>query len=215
MTASNLFGVVIDQDNYITGTVQSGGQLIGWEFPNAGPAWIFRRSITEFFDAIEVAGALTVKGLVGGTGLALLRWNNVPMTESQLDQLEVQERLLLVPVLPISGLGGDSLMDCRFRALRSLGYLGTTSDMLRPWLQDNGGGAIRQINDMWRTMLIAQGFTPALDYQYNDAWYAFLGDRGFTGSINDREKDFWCIGGGLTSFLVGPAFSDGFSDGFK
>ena len=218
MATSGIAGIVIDQVNFVTGTVSGGlGQLVGWEYPAGGPAWIFRRDITEFFDAVAPGGALEVKGLVGGTGVALLRWNTNPMTPGELDPAETEEGNLLLGSLPASGIAaGRSLMDCRFRALRIQGFQGTTSDMLREWLAVNGAGLpLRHINDMWRDMLIAQGFTPEMEYQYNDAWYAFLGVQGFTrGHINDRELDFWCDGGGFIIPPVDDAFSFGFSDGF-
>jgi hypothetical protein len=48
-----------------------------------------------------------------------------------------------------------TLVDCRFDALRALGYLGTTSDMLILWLQANGGVG-NNVNDLWMSMLQSQ-----------------------------------------------------------
>ncbi len=109
--SSGIYGVIIDQDNYITGTVQPGGSLIGWEYdgtPSDGYCWHFRRDISEFFDATEVAGVLTIKGLETSSGAALIRWNNTPMTDEQLDQVEKDDGLLLTdPIGPATGQAGN------------------------------------------------------------------------------------------------------------
>jgi len=90
-----------------------------------------------------------------------------------------------------------SLIDCRFEKLRSLGYTGTTSDMLVPWLIDEGANPLdgNHISDLWRSMLSSKGFTGHI----NDAWYDYLGSLGHVGSINDREYQFWCSPGIVTS----------------
>jgi hypothetical protein len=92
-----------------------------------------------------------------------------------------------------------TLVDCRFDALRTQGYLGTTSDMLMFWLADNGGvgGAM---NDLWHTMLLSKGFTGAT----TDMWYQYLFNLGYRGHINDMEMAFWCSGG---VFPIGPDFN--------
>lgn len=107
--SSGIYGRRLDQKNYLTGTVQTGGQLIGWEYPPGGSkgayCWSFRRDITEFYSAEEVAGALTVKGLEGGSSVAMLRWNNVPMTNEELDAIEQGEGSILNP--DFYGVGGN------------------------------------------------------------------------------------------------------------
>lgn len=187
-------------------TVTTGGQLIGSEFVNG--AWVFRRDISEFVNASETAGALTITGAPA----VLLRWNAVPMTESELNKAEQEAGLIESGVLnPLATT--YSLNDLRFSALRSQGYLGHTNDMLQDWLADNGAGLpIRQINDMWKDFLIAFGI-PEPTYQYNDARYAFYGALGYTGTLNDREVQFWRNGGVITIGGSG-SFGDAFSIAF-
>jgi hypothetical protein len=200
--SSGIYGVRLDQINYLQGVVQTGGQLIGWEYvANTGSyCWSFRRDISEFYDASEVAGALTIKGLAGGSVVALVRWNNVPMTDEELNAIEQNEGRLLNGI-PNPLASTYSLNDLRRAALLAQGYSGHNNDMVIKWLLDNGADANggQHINDLWRSFLIAQGFTPANEYQYNDAFYAFLGDQGYTnGDRNGREIEFWRDGGVIT-----------------
>ena len=108
--SSGIYSVRLDQDNYLEGTVTTGGQLIGWEYvANTGSyCWSFRRDVSEFYDATEVTGALTVKGLAGGSAAAMVRWNNVPMTNAELDAIERKEGLILDPTyIPGAAAGGN------------------------------------------------------------------------------------------------------------
>jgi hypothetical protein len=193
---SGLLGVIIDQENYLTGSVNTGGQLIGWEYPtgviSSAYSWAFRRDISEFYDAQEVAGALTVKGLSTSSGLALLRWNDVPMTEEQLDQAEQDGGRILQGVGGGVGHMADSLVDSRYQALIALGKSGHVNDMLMEWLFDNGATTASTLNDRWMEMLASKGFA---DKQLNDNWYELLGSLGYTGAMNDRELQFWQAGG--------------------
>jgi hypothetical protein len=201
--SSGIFGVVLNQQDYLQGTVVTGGQLIGWEYmaePSSSYCWSFRRSAAEFYDAAEAAGALTIKGLPDNSAAALIRWNNVPMTDEELDQIERDEGRMLNGIAnPLAT--GYSLNDLRRAALLAQGYSGDNNGMVIKWLLDNGADATgpQHINDLWRSFLIFQGFTPALDYQYNDAFYAFLGAQGYTnGDRNGREIEFWRAGGVIT-----------------
>jgi hypothetical protein len=108
--SSGIFSVILDQDNYLQGVVQTGGQLIGWEYIADGGdyCWSFRRSADQFYDADETAGALTIKGLAGNSAAAMIRWNNVPMTDAELNAIEKNEGQLLNDNLnPISGTAGN------------------------------------------------------------------------------------------------------------
>ena len=108
----------------------------------------------------------------------------------------------------------DSLTDVRFQALRALGYTGTVSDMLLPWLQSEGATA-NNIPDAWREMLIGHLPSQAGAYQRSDWWYAYLGSLGFTGNMNDRELAYW-VNVDPTP-IPGPPddFGDGFGPGFS
>jgi hypothetical protein len=191
--------VTLDEINYITMQVTEGGQLIGWEYvPDGGQyCWSFRRDISEFYNATLVTTTLEIRGLPDGSSAALIRWNNVPMTDQELDKIEQDEGRILNGI-PNSNVPdeGMSLVDCRYAALRNQGYDGHVNDMEMLWLVANGADpAIGSLMDRWRSMLLSQGFTPELDYAFNDAWYALLGDQGYTGHMNDRETAFWCAGG--------------------
>jgi hypothetical protein len=97
---SGIYSVRLDQENYLQGVVVTGGQLIGWVFPKTDSGkycWTFLRDASEFYDASEVAGALTIKGKPGGESYAMLRWNNVPMTQEELDSIENEEGQILQP----------------------------------------------------------------------------------------------------------------------
>jgi hypothetical protein len=200
--SSGIFSVILDQDNYLQGVVQTGGQLIGWEYiANTGSyCWSFRRSAAEFYDADETAGALTIKGLAGNSAAAMIRWNNVPMTEEELNKIEQDEGRMLNGI-PNPLATTYSLNDLRRAALLAQGYTGHNNDMVILWLLDNGADATgpQHINDLWRSFLIFQGFTPVSDYDYNDAFYAFLGAQGYlNGDRNGREIEFWRDGGIIT-----------------
>jgi hypothetical protein len=207
---SGLYGIVIDQENYVQGTVTDGGQLIGEE---RDTDWIFRRSTESFYDADDTGGNLVIKGLVDTSDAAMLTYNGVAMTDEELDKVEQDNDRLENGIRnPIEST--YSLNDLRFAALRAQGYLGHTNDMLRYWLADNGAGyPLIQINDMWKAFLVFHGY-PVPTYQYNDAWYQFLGDQGYTqGHINDREVEFW-RNGGVIIFGGSGSFGTAFSDAF-
>lgn len=107
--ASGIFGVILNQENYLQGTVVTGGQLIGWVFPKTEQGsycWTFLRDASEFYDASEVAGALTIKGKPGNESYAMLRWNNVAMTDEELDSIENEEGQILNPSL--TGITGNN-----------------------------------------------------------------------------------------------------------
>lgn len=80
------------------------------------------------------------------------------------------------------------LIDCRFDALRALGYTGSVNDMLYVYWLDQGGTG-NQLNDRWFSALGALGQTEG---SLNDRWYAYLGSLGYEGQINDRETQYWC-----------------------
>ena len=196
-----LHAVRLDEVNYLQGTVQAGAQVVAWEYvaePDSSYCWSFRRDITEFYNATLNGTALEIKGLPGGSSAALIRVNNVPVTEEELNAIEINEGRILngIPTVGVAD-EGKTLVDCRFNSLRNMGYNGQVNDMEMDWLVDNGADpAIGSLNDRWQSMLIFQGFSPEIDYQYNDAWYALLGSRGYTqGHIHDRELAFWCAGG--------------------
>ncbi len=90
-----------------------------------------------------------------------------------------------------------TLSDARFEALRTQGFIGSTSDMLLQWLHANGATS-GHISDAWLEMLTAQGITAR---HTNDAWFEYLGSLGLTGTVNDRELAFW-LGGGTFTQLV-------------
>ena len=91
----------------------------------------------------------------------------------------------------------DTLIDCRFEALRALGLEGSVNDMLYIyWL--NLGGTGNTLNDRWYSALEALGQTEG---SLNDRWYAYLGSLGYEGQINDREKQYWCDGGNPNPIL--------------
>jgi len=80
------------------------------------------------------------------------------------------------------------LNDCRFEALRGLGYTGATNDMLLQWAHA-GGATSPVLNEALLEYLLLNGaVTPAL----NDAWMEFLEAQLLTGSRNDMETEFWC-----------------------
>ena len=89
-----------------------------------------------------------------------------------------------------------ALSDVRFDAMRALGHIGATSDMLLEWLSANGGGK-SSIPDGWHNMLAFQlsGFDITASGQRSDDWYQLLGVLGHTGAMNDRELSFWLAGG--------------------
>jgi len=199
--SSGIYGIVLNQVNYVQGTVQTGGQLIGWEYvANTGSyCWSFRRDISEFYDASEVSGALTIKGLADGSAAALIRWNNVPMTDEELNLIEQDEGRLLNGI-PNPLATTYSLNDLRYAALKAQGYNGHTNDMVIEWLKDNGATSNygNHINDLWKSFLIAQGAAEST-YQYNDARRQFYIDQGYPQrTLNDLEVAFWRDGGIIT-----------------
>lgn len=103
-----------------------------------------------------------------------------------------------------------SLTDTRFAALRSLGYAGSTSDMMQVWLKDGGpefglpGITANDIPTLWYQVLTgmqaanpfifeADGTTPLTNDRYdrNDWWSAWLLDKGFAGQYNTQQVDYW------------------------
>jgi hypothetical protein len=109
--SSGIFSVILNQQDYLQGTVTTGGQLIGWVYPktdNGKFCWTFLRDISDFYDATEVAGALTIKGKPENEAYAMIRWNAVPMTEEQLNDVENGEGNILNPGFPVAaGAGGN------------------------------------------------------------------------------------------------------------
>ena len=90
----------------------------------------------------------------------------------------------------------ESLIDCRFEALRELGFQGSVNDMLFEYWEALGGIG-NTLNDRWVSFLEDRGFFG----QLNDSWYSYLGSLGFEGHINDREFLYWC--GIRDSLLLG------------
>ena len=82
----------------------------------------------------------------------------------------------------------NTLIDCRFEALRALGYEGAVNDMLYVyWLDQGGTGG--SLNDRWYSALAALGRTEG---SLSDRWFEYLGSLGYEGRINDREFQYWC-----------------------
>ena len=86
----------------------------------------------------------------------------------------------------------SQLNDCRFEALRGLGYTGTTNDMLLQWAQ--AGGAISdQLNDALLEYYLLNG---ASTHSINDAESEWLESLGYSGQINDMRFEYWCVDAG-------------------
>ncbi|CAL9955394.1 hypothetical protein VPHK225_0009 [Vibrio phage K225] len=82
----------------------------------------------------------------------------------------------------------NTLIDCRFDALRGLGYTGTVNDMLYAyWLAQGGTGGT--LNDRWFSALGVLGQT---ENTLSDRWFEYLGSLGYVGRVNDRELEYWC-----------------------
>lgn len=101
-----------------------------------------------------------------------------------------------------------TINDCKFNALRTLGFTGAINDMELAWLQSLGATS-GQVNDAWLEVAGAG--------QFNDQVMAYMITEGAVGDqFNDVKLDFWCnvMGGGTTPPVPPVAFSDGFSNGF-
>ena len=140
MANSGIYGVYINQINYLQGVVQTGGQLIGWEYvANSGRyCWSFRRDISEFYDASEVDGVLTIKGLPLNSAAAMIRWNNVPMTDDELNKIEQDEGRILEPSFtPFAGNSGNKQNERNLAWIvegglpRNTGYQGAQAGVAR------------------------------------------------------------------------------------
>ncbi len=91
-----------------------------------------------------------------------------------------------------------SLTDERFAALRILVPTAppTTNDMLFAWLATEGGTG-DTLPDRWNTMLLGKVAITAQGHR-NDMWKAVLVANGFTQPhLNDAELAFWIAGGAL------------------
>jgi hypothetical protein len=89
--------------------------------------------------------------------------------------------------------------DCKFNALRGLGYTGAMPEMTLEWLQDVGATS-PALPDAWREFLDLEGFTSG---NRNDDWWGFL-DKDAPVEIGrtlpDLEHWFWCVSmGGCTA----------------
>jgi hypothetical protein len=80
-----------------------------------------------------------------------------------------------------------NLNDARVDVLRSLGYTGTTNDMLYEFWGQFGGPSTGSLNDRMHDSLKTLGFVG----QINDRWYKYLQSLGYEGNINDKELQFW------------------------
>lgn len=91
-----------------------------------------------------------------------------------------------------------TLTDARFDALRILVPLAppTTNDMLFAWLATEGGTG-DTLGDRWNTMLLGKVAITAQGHR-NDMWRTVLAANGFTQPhLNDAETAFWVAGGAL------------------
>ena len=89
-----------------------------------------------------------------------------------------------------------SLTDERFDALRVLVPLAppTTNDMLFAWLATEGGTG-NTVGDRWNTMLMSKVSVTAQG-QRNDMWKTVLAANGFAQlHLNDAELAYWTAGG--------------------
>ncbi len=92
-----------------------------------------------------------------------------------------------------------TLTDARFDALRVLVPLAppTTNDMLFAWLATEGGTG-NTLNDRWNTMLLGKVAIGGVQGHRNDMWRTVLAANGFTQpSLNDAQQAFWLAGGAL------------------
>ncbi len=89
-----------------------------------------------------------------------------------------------------------SLTDERFTALRVLVPLAppTTNDMLFAWLATEGGTG-NTLSDRWNSMLLSKVSVTAQGHR-NDMWRTVLAANGFAQShLNDAEMAYWLAGG--------------------
>ena len=94
----------------------------------------------------------------------------------------------------------SQLNDCKYNALRALGFTGHINDMELAWLKSVGATA-NQINDAWLEVAGAG--------QYNDQVMAYMIAQGAVGEqFNDVQLSFWCD-------VIMPAPIGGFSSGFS
>lgn len=92
-----------------------------------------------------------------------------------------------------------TLTDARFDALRILVPLSppTTNDMLFDWLATEGGTGLT-LDDRWNTMLLGKVAIGGVQGHRSDMWKAVLVANGFTQPhIQDAELAFWVAGGAL------------------
>lgn len=100
---SGIYGIIIDQDNFITIEAAPGGALTGWE--SQGDCFVFRRNIGEFYDASEDSGRITIKGLEDRSAAALITYHQTPPTDEQLNDEEKYGESILNP--DFLGAGGN------------------------------------------------------------------------------------------------------------
>jgi len=89
-----------------------------------------------------------------------------------------------------------SYTDERFNALRVLVPLAppTTNDMLFAWLATEGGTG-DSLNDRWNSMLLSKASIASQGHR-NDMWKTVLAANGFAQlHINDAELAYWTAGG--------------------
>lgn len=89
-----------------------------------------------------------------------------------------------------------SLTDARFDALRVLVPTAppTTNDMLFAWLA-TWGGVGNTLNDRWNSALLSRASVTVQGHR-NDMWKTVLNANGFTQPhLNDAELAYWVAGG--------------------
>ncbi len=93
----------------------------------------------------------------------------------------------------ISPDSGYNIGDIIRIVLENRGFSGSLPDMLKAWLQANGGVGTT-IQDCEKAYLTARGVT---FISLADGWRSYFTSKGYTGSIQDMQKQYWIDGAPL------------------
>lgn len=166
-----LFGVQVDEKNFLQGTVSSGAQIVGWEDRNSNGTFEYLTSASEFFDVTEAAGALVIKGDSDGVCIAMLVSNGEDLTPDELEDKRKQDQGLMAGGTPPYEDGANNIT----------GYILAVNPTF------TGG-----VQDRWMDFLgngAKNGFT---EYAggYNTRLFLWLRDQKEKNGLTDMLADF-------------------------